>query len=152
MSVLSVPMVLEECVSCSMPFAVTEEFQRRRMEDKQSYCCPSGHWQAYQGKTDKQRLKEERDRAARLQAELDQKQAALRDAYNGLPGAVVAARHLATRYGTRQQVAFWKGYRDAECGGKSEDDSGYPKAFGWHAAWVGGFRLRRKQMGMGYDS
>ena len=144
----TVTMVWVECSNCGVSFGLTEEFQSRRRRDRKSFYCPNGHSQWYPGKSEKQLLQEEKDRVARLQAEIDQKAEALRDAYDGLPGDLVVARCDAARFSIRRQTAWWNGYRDAEGGGKSEEDCSYPAAFGWKGAWLRGFRLRRKQMGI----
>lgn len=141
-------MVWEECCKCGIAFGVTAAFQRRRVADKRTFYCPEGHPIHYVGKSDRELLRQERDRAARIQSELDQKSAALRDAYNGLPEDLLVAKGRAACYNTPRQTAWWNGYRDAECGKKAEESSGYPAAFGWHRAWLDGFRLRREQMGL----
>lgn len=54
-----VPMALEICCKCAMPFLVSENFQNRRRKDKRRFYCPSGHSQSYMGKTREKKLQEE---------------------------------------------------------------------------------------------
>lgn len=56
--------VIEDCCDCFMPFALTEEFKKRRIKDKAWFYCPNGHPQHYVGKTDEQLLYEEKQRTA----------------------------------------------------------------------------------------
>lgn len=62
-----VEFVLEDCCSCGMLFAMTADFQRRRLKDRASFYCPAGHQQHYIGKSEEQKLREqlERERLAR---------------------------------------------------------------------------------------
>lgn len=41
--------VIEECCACGAAFAMTESFQAKRVDDKRSFYCPSGHGQSYTG-------------------------------------------------------------------------------------------------------
>lgn len=56
---------IEHCCNCGMPFAMTRDFQNRRLSDKGTFYCPAGHPQHYRGESDK-------DRAQRLAGQLDQ--------------------------------------------------------------------------------
>lgn len=49
------------CCNCGMAFAMTTEFQRRRLDDRKSFYCPAGHSQVYTGLSEAQRLKKELD-------------------------------------------------------------------------------------------
>lgn len=62
-------LVVQDCVSCGMTFGVTREFDRARLSDKQSFCCPRGHWQNYTGKSDAQAAKDEKARADQAEQE-----------------------------------------------------------------------------------
>lgn len=59
------------CCECGMAFAMTTEFQRRRLEDRKSFFCPAGHSQHFTGATEAQKLKDqlERERQQREAAE-----------------------------------------------------------------------------------
>lgn len=57
--------VTEECCSCGIPFAMTEDFHRRRLADRKTFYCPSGHGQVYSGKSEEQKLKEQLARSRR---------------------------------------------------------------------------------------
>ena len=50
--------VTETCCNCSMPFAMTEDFQKARRQDRKTFYCPAGHGQRYVGKTEEQKLKD----------------------------------------------------------------------------------------------
>lgn len=56
----STTLVVEECCSCSMLFAMSEEFQQRALDDRGPqgvvFYCPRGHKQWYTGETEKQKL------------------------------------------------------------------------------------------------
>lgn len=75
---------IEECCSCGVLFAMTEEFYKKRRRDTGTdFYCPNGHRQWYTGKSDAQKARDaERERAAaeaQLQAEVDQRKAAERE-------------------------------------------------------------------------
>lgn len=57
--------VTVECCNCGMPFAMTEDFNTRRLNDHGWWYCPRGHQQHYTGKTEAQKLKEQLDRRQR---------------------------------------------------------------------------------------
>lgn len=52
-------MVIQHCYKCGIPFAMTEEFNDRRLKDHESWYCPAGHSQVYTGKSDEEKLKEQ---------------------------------------------------------------------------------------------
>lgn len=60
-------LVVTDCCNCGMTFGVPAEFNRARLSDKASFCCPRGHWQAYVGKTAEQEQRERAERAERRQ-------------------------------------------------------------------------------------
>lgn len=65
--------VLEECYSCRMPFLVSAAFQKNKKADKSNFWCPNGHSQAYQGKTEAQKLREDWEASSlRFQSELNE--------------------------------------------------------------------------------
>lgn len=63
--------VTETCCNCGMPFAMTADFRKRKLDNKgSSFYCPAGHGQHYTGKTEEQKLREELDHKRRqLEAE-----------------------------------------------------------------------------------
>lgn len=61
-------LVTEECCNCGMLFAVTRDFQVRKINDKTRFYCPNGHTQSYVGQTDAQK---QRERADKLERERD---------------------------------------------------------------------------------
>lgn len=63
--------VTEECCNCGLPFAMTKDFQRRRINDHKNFYCPSGHSQHYAGETE----------AKKLSKKLEQKQRQLEAAF-----------------------------------------------------------------------
>lgn len=58
--------VTETCCNCGMQFAMTEDFQRRRREDRKSFYCPAGHVQHYTGPSEAQKLKIELERKEQM--------------------------------------------------------------------------------------
>lgn len=47
---------LEHCCNCGISFGVTMDFQKRRINDKQSFYCPFGHGQSYAGISEAQKV------------------------------------------------------------------------------------------------
>jgi DNA-binding XRE family transcriptional regulator len=81
--VAGVEMYTEACYKCGVPFAMTLDFQRRRLKDRQDFYCPAGHAQHYIGQTPEEKLRvelerqrqitdAERARAVRIEQERDQ--------------------------------------------------------------------------------
>lgn len=54
-----------ECANCHMNFGVMPFFERQRRDDHQTFYCPSGHHNYYDGQSEAERLKAERDTAIR---------------------------------------------------------------------------------------
>ena len=57
---------VENCCNCGIAFAMTADFKRRRLEDRNTFHCPNGHAQHYIGKTEVQKLKEEVERKQQM--------------------------------------------------------------------------------------
>ncbi len=55
----------ETCYSCGVLFAMPEEMQARLIQSRASFWCPNGHQQAYIGKTEEQKLREQLEQAER---------------------------------------------------------------------------------------
>lgn len=51
-----------ECANCNIDFGIGDDFMRRRREDHESFYCPNGHTNVYNGRTD---VEIERDRLRR---------------------------------------------------------------------------------------
>lgn len=49
------------CCACYVPFWVSTQHQERLINSKESFYCPSGHAQHYSGRTDAERIREEKD-------------------------------------------------------------------------------------------
>ncbi len=64
-----------DCFKCGCLFAVPAQVNDELVRTGRNFFCPNGHSQHYTDSTDK-RLREERERSARLAARLDQAQAA----------------------------------------------------------------------------
>lgn len=73
----TVTMVTDTCCNCGVLFAMTEDYQRKRRNERDSFYCPNGHGQHYTGPTDTDRLKQAVARETALQ---DQLGAAVREA------------------------------------------------------------------------
>lgn len=50
-------LVIEECCSCHIRFAMPKDFQRSRCNDHASFSCPAGHMQSYTGESEEERLR-----------------------------------------------------------------------------------------------
>lgn len=57
---------VEKCCKCGMPFAMTQDYQQRRRQDRAAFYCPSGHGQHYTGPTEAQKLKVELARQTQM--------------------------------------------------------------------------------------
>jgi DNA-binding XRE family transcriptional regulator len=66
-----VSLATEVCCNCGMVFAMPEDYQRRRRDDRKNFYCPSGHPQHYAGETEAARLKRELERARQMQDAAD---------------------------------------------------------------------------------
>lgn len=53
---------VEHCYKCGVAFAMTTDFQRRKLNDRTNFYCPAGHEQHYTGTTEAQKLKMELER------------------------------------------------------------------------------------------
>lgn len=76
-------LVVEVCCTCGVMFAMPNMLRRKALADHDRwFFCPNGHQQHFTGPTEAERLNNqlqwERDRAARLAAERDQTESALR--------------------------------------------------------------------------
>lgn len=81
---------IERCCNCGMAFAMTADFQRRRLSAKDDFYCPAGHRQHYVGMTDK-------DRAQRLAGELDMERTRRRQAEKAADYAARSRKAVSTR-------------------------------------------------------
>lgn len=52
-----VQFVVEECINCGIPFAMSEHLQRELKRNHKNFYCPCGHAQHYVGMTEEQRLR-----------------------------------------------------------------------------------------------
>lgn len=61
--------VVETCIRCGIPFALTAEFRDECLREKagKNFYCPNGHSQCYAGESDK-------DRAVRMEREMRREQ------------------------------------------------------------------------------
>src|SRR3990167_4894499 len=67
--VLTVAVNAVDCPNCGVVFGITEEFEKRRRADGQTFYCPNGHTETY-GKSEAAREREKREEAEkRLTAE-----------------------------------------------------------------------------------
>ena len=69
---VAMKLVTEECYSCHVLFAITDDFKRERLRDKRTFYCPNGHGQCYQGKTEEQKLREQLDDERRKRQSAEQ--------------------------------------------------------------------------------
>jgi len=54
-------MDIEFCCSCGIEFHITMDLYRRRLKDKQSFSCPNGHNQHFEGESENIKLIREND-------------------------------------------------------------------------------------------
>lgn len=62
---------VDACCNCGMQFAMPTEFNNIRRNDHKTFYCPSGHPQSYQGESEAEKFRRERDRLAQRIAERD---------------------------------------------------------------------------------
>jgi DNA-binding XRE family transcriptional regulator len=62
----NIEFVTVHCYKCSMPFAMTRDFNDRRLKDRADWFCPRGHAQHYIGKSEEQKLREEVERQRQM--------------------------------------------------------------------------------------
>lgn len=89
-------LVVQDCCTCGMTFAVPKDFDRRRVEDKKNFYCPAGHPQSYTGKTEEQKQRERADRLERQLANRDEDLRATR-------ASLIATKGVLTK--TKKRVA-----------------------------------------------
>lgn len=59
-------MVIVHCCNCGMPFALTQDFKDRRVEDAETFYCPKGHPQHFgSSKTKQQEIEDLKKEVAR---------------------------------------------------------------------------------------
>lgn len=59
---LTTTYVLIHCFECGVGFAVAESFNNDLIKTRNTFYCPNGHRQAYCGKTEAQKVREQLDR------------------------------------------------------------------------------------------
>lgn len=59
------------CCTCGIQFHVPDTWHDARRNDHASFYCPNGHQQAFLGKSEAEKLREERDRLAQRIAQRD---------------------------------------------------------------------------------
>lgn len=59
-------LVLETCCNCGMHFGMEASYQKKRLDDQQSFYCPNGHPQHYTGPTPEQKLKRQLEEAQKV--------------------------------------------------------------------------------------
>jgi len=62
------------CPSCGLAMGIADDYIEARRKDGRDFYCPNGHVMSYHD-SDAKKLKRERERSARLAAQLDQERA-----------------------------------------------------------------------------
>jgi DNA-binding XRE family transcriptional regulator len=57
---------VHECGECGVQFAFTEEFYRRRKEDRKTWYCPNGHPRHFTGPSEESKLRQELERKEQM--------------------------------------------------------------------------------------
>ena len=72
---LGTQLVAMECINCGITFAFPASYNARLRETHANFYCPNGHAQAYLGKTEAEKLrdelKREQERITRLQSSVE---------------------------------------------------------------------------------
>ena len=53
--------IVQDCLTCEVSFAFTDEFDERRRNDHKYFYCPKGHKQYYSGKSKIEKLRKQLD-------------------------------------------------------------------------------------------
>lgn len=76
----TVTLVTENCCTCGVLFAFTEEYKREARRDHRWWYCPNGHTQQYVDKSDAEKLREANRQIASLEEDVRVANAATRSA------------------------------------------------------------------------
>jgi hypothetical protein len=117
-------MYYQICISCGVAFAMPEQLDKRLRESHADFFCPNGHAQQYTGKTEAEKL---RDEKVRLQARLDQTESN-RDYWRGqqeqterrLRGTKAVVTRMKRRVAKGVCVCCSKKFKDLELHMKAE--------------------------------
>lgn len=94
--------LFEECYTCKVSFAITRATYEVLAQTCQSFYCPHGHKQNYvRGKSEEEKLREERDRLAQRIAQRDDQIKSLRDQRDHEQRRVAAAKGQVTKLKNR---------------------------------------------------
>lgn len=85
------------CASCAMTFAVPSRFEKDRRKDHQGFYCPAGHSNVFQGESEAEKLRRERDRLAQRVAERDDDVQRQRERAEAAERRAAAARGQTTK-------------------------------------------------------
>lgn len=55
---MDVPMYLEHCAWCGIPFALTVDLRNKLLKCHNTFYCPNGHRQSYVEKSEEEKLRE----------------------------------------------------------------------------------------------
>ncbi len=92
-----------ECANCGITFGITPDYEKRRRDDHKGFLCPNGHSNVYNGSSEEEKLRRERDNLKQQMARVeDEKAAALREAEHARASARTHKGHL-TR--TKNRIA-----------------------------------------------
>jgi hypothetical protein len=69
---VSVEMIYQTCITCGVLFGLPANLDAEFRKNHKNFYCPNGHEQHYSGKSEAEKL---RDEKVRLQSQLDQSQA-----------------------------------------------------------------------------
>lgn len=72
---LETTLYVQECIACGITFAFGKSYDARLRETHENFYCPNGHRQAYLGKTEAEKLREqlkrEEERRERLESTVE---------------------------------------------------------------------------------
>jgi hypothetical protein len=86
-----------QCASCRMTFAIPDLFEKDRRNDHGTFYCPAGHHNVYNGQSEAEKLRQERDRLAQRIAQRDDEIARQRDMRQTAERQAAAARGQVTK-------------------------------------------------------
>ena len=88
------------CCECGMVFMVTNLFNNLKIASKKGFYCPNGHFQGYEGETDKQKLESTKRflaNAESREAEAKRSNSALRGVITRMKKKAAAAPERSTK-------------------------------------------------------
>lgn len=83
----------EICINCGVRFDIPDTLQRSLKNCKNSFYCPNGHVQHYTGKSEEEKLREERDKYLGWYRNLQERAVVLTRSNSALRGVITRMKN-----------------------------------------------------------